>query len=232
MLSRARGKKSLCLFILCVGCLAPEGGGALRVLGSAPGEGEALAADAPARVYFDGHLDPTLSAWDAVTLKSGDLSLSVTARYDPIDDALLIWRPQGWRPGLGYTITLNAARIISWDGRPLEADFTLNLRATPAAAAPPPAGPSHAQVIEARCGCHALDVAPRLTVEALAHQPSLSMPGLELIAPGRPQRSALLLRTLPGWSPRGPMPPAAPLSEAEARALSDWIEALALDGAL
>ena len=89
-----------------------------------------------------------------------------------------------------------------------------------------------AAVWAGRCGCHGEAsegrVPPALTEAALANQPSARFPGLALVQPGQPLRSALvrkLLHDYPGL--RGePMPPSGPLDDDALRRVIGWIEGL------
>jgi hypothetical protein len=91
------------------------------------------------------------------------------------------------------------------------------------------------RLVAARCQrCHGpddpeagLDLSPARLARATVNVPSRTQPGLLLVDPGRPERSALYLKTLPvtegGY--RGPRMPmhAPPLDAAEQEALRGWI---------
>ena len=91
------------------------------------------------------------------------------------------------------------------------------------------------RLVEARClGCHGpdepeagLDLIPARLARSTVNVPSQTQPGLRLVDPGRPGRSALFLKTLPAAEGgyRGPRMPmrAAPLDAAELAVLRDWI---------
>jgi hypothetical protein len=91
------------------------------------------------------------------------------------------------------------------------------------------------RLVEARClGCHGpdepeagLDLTPERLARATVNVPSHTQPGLRLVDPGRPDRSALYLKTLPATEGhyRGPRMPmrAAPLDAAETAVLKNWI---------
>lgn len=208
----------------------------LEVVGSSPRAGGTLPADRPIRIFFDGYLTPGTDWSRLARLTSADLEVSARVTYDPVARALVVVPQLDLRPGLAYTVTVAGEGLRSVDGREVEEEeFQVGFVAGP----PSPGRPSRrevdfateiAPVFAERCGCHGPepDVYPPLTPEALIDQPSQRQPERTLVVPGDALRSYLVQRLLdeyPGVHGL-PMPPDAPLREAELRRVVSWVEGL------
>lgn len=218
-------------------CLDPIARRPLRVVDSVPRAGGDHPSGDPIRVIFDGYLDPSINLDRAAVLASGDIVAAADVGYDPSGPALVIVPQLDLRADLAYQVTLDPARVVGLDGRTLEAPLTIGFtaRSTPTTPPPDPVIFSRdlAPIFESRCGCHGPEplAFPPLTPRALVGVASPSDPTMDLVAPGDPLRSVLLLKVLPdypqifglGMPAEGP-----PLDGATLRKLVSWIQAGAI----
>jgi hypothetical protein len=223
------------------GCLVDEPRvDPLEVVESVPADGEAFPAGAPILVRFDRYLDPRSVDGAAASLSSSDVSVGVVVGYSPVDRAIVLEPLLDLRPGLGYRVEVSADRVRAWDGGALEADFGLDFVAEPAGAARPTVprvdfDTEIAPVFSARCGCHGPSPPagttrawPTLTEGGLVGVESQGLPGVDLVEPGAPMASVLVLRLLPdhpgGLGPA--KPPEGPLPDGTLRTIVSWVQEL------
>jgi len=224
------------------GCTAGADAPSLTVVASEPGPGGEHAANRPIRLEFDRYLYPVFALAGAdgegIRLASGEVAVPLDARYDVVGRALELTPRDALSPGIAYRLQVAPGAVIGLDGETLGVSFEVGFWAglpAPTVDTPQPALDFERDVASSwvgRCGCHgdaaAGRVPPALTEAALVGQPSGRFPGLALVQPGQPLRSALvrkLLHDYPGL--RGePMPPSGPLDDDAVRRVVAWIEGL------
>ena len=225
-----------------LGCTAGADAPSLTVVASEPGPGGEHAANRPLRLEFDRHLYPVFvlagAEGEGIRLFSGEVGVPLDARYDLVGRALELTPREALSPGVAYRLEVAPGGVVGLDGETLDAPLAVGFWAglpAPMVDTPQPALDFErdvAAVWAGRCGCHGESsegrVPPALTEAALVGQPSARFPGLALVQPGQPLRSALvrkLLRDYPGL--RGePMPPSGPLDDDAVRRVVAWIEGL------
>jgi len=216
----------------------------LAVVASRPAQGAEHPSNQLLRLQFDRYLVPVFELagreGEGVRLASGDITVPLDARYDVVGRTLELVPREALSPGVAYRLEVSPGAVFGLEGETLEAPFSVGFWAglpVPMPSVEAPARPLDferdvASAWVGRCGCHG-DAAegrvpPALTEAALIGQPSERFPGLTLVQPGQPLRSALvrkLLRDYPGL--RGdPMPPSGPLDDDAVRRVVDWIEGL------
>jgi hypothetical protein len=221
----------------CAWTLTPD---ALGVVDSVPSDGETHPGDLPLEVRFDRYLYPVFATTGepgrGIRLYSGEIELSVRSAYDPVGRALVVAPVEELLGGVGYRLEIAPEAVFGLDGSTLATDFGVSFLAGRPVARPPAPHPDFerdvAPIFAQRCSCHGEAaegrVAPALTIEGLVGQPSQRLPGLELVTPGAPLRSALIRKVLPDYPgvPGEPMPPSGPLDEDALRLLVSWVEGL------
>lgn len=223
------------------GCLVDEPDVApLEVVESVPADGAGFPGGAPILVRFDRYLDPRTVGSAAASLSSSDVPVGVSVGYSPVDRAIVLEPLLDLRPGLGYRVEVPADRVRAWDGGALEADFAFDFVAEPAGAARPTVprvdfDTEIAPVFSARCGCHGptpppgtVRAWPPLDEGGLVGVESRALPGVDLVEPGAPMASVLVLRLLPdhpgGLGPA--KPPDGPLPDGTLRTIVSWVQEL------
>lgn len=208
-LSTNRSKQSarfccaLAVYVIVSGCGEEMPSSAPLVVTTSPGRGDSWAADRVLRIVFDRYLDASSINPAAVRLHSGEVNVSVAVGYDPVDRALVVEPRVPLRPGLGYTLTVEAGAVAALGGDALAEPVEVDLRAGPAVGvvAPEPVvfARDVAPVFAGRCGCHgpAPAVFPALAPESLVGVASARRPDEWLVVPGAPLESELVRRILP-----------------------------------
>lgn len=191
-----------------------------------PADGEQWPADRPLTVGFDAWLDPDTVRDDVVVLSSGEQAVPLWVEYDPVGRAVVAHAFGGLSPGLGYTLTVDSARLAALGGDAGRQVVSVGFRAGPAEGFAPPPTPSDAEMADLfaeRCGCHGPEPAafPALTRQAMLGVPSRRRPEVLLVDPGRPLESELVLRVLDGYP--GVRGMAKSLSDEERRRIVRWV---------
>lgn len=235
-LSTNRNKQSarfccaLAVYVFVSGCGEEMPSSAPRVVSTAPGSGDSWAADRSLRIVFDRYLDASSINPAGIRLQSGAVNVSFVAGHDPVERALVVQPVVPLRPGLGYTLTVDAGAVASLGGDALEEAVVVALRAGPVegvrVAAPVEFARDVAPVFAARCGCHgpAPAVFPALWPAALVGEPSARRPGAWLVVPGAPLESELVRRILPDYPGTRGMEKV--LTDAERRLIVRWVAEL------
>jgi hypothetical protein len=203
------------------------------------------------RIGVSDHLDDWTVSSSAFKLHSGPLSYWLMAYYDPVGRRAVVWPSATIREG-AYWVVEAREGITGRDGGPLAAGkvtgFTTGAEKgddTPFEALEYEA--DIRPIFTARCSsCHggngplaglALDTADGVVETALG-VPSAGDVAMDRVVPGRPGRSFLIYKIIDDDTgsidrmPRsfGGDESAAPLSQAEQQAISDWIAAGAAIG--
>lgn len=194
-----------------------------------PAPGEVWPADRPLTVIYGSWLDPRTVRDGVATLSSGELETAVGVAYDPVGPAVMVYPLTALRPGLGYTLTLDGARLTALGGDVGGATVTVGFRAGPVEGWSPPPAPSDGEMADLfarRCGCHgpAPAASPALTREAMVGVPARRRPDRLLVEPGRPLDSELVLRVLPDHP--GVRGMEKTLTDDERRQIIRWVEHL------
>jgi len=228
---------------------APDGPAVLYV---EPEDGASNVAINPViRVGVSDHLDDWTVSGGAFKLYSGSLSYWLMAYYDPVARRAVVWPSSKLRDDALWVFEARDG-ITGRDGGPIAAGRIVGFTtgAETGDDMPFPAleyVPDIAPVFGSRCAsCHggagpvaglALDSADGLIETALG-APSDGDAALARVVPGRPGRSFLIYKIIDDETVSGDrMPrsfdedePAAPLSQAEQQAISDWIAGGAVIG--
>lgn len=235
-LSTNRSKQSarfccaLAVYVIVSGCGEEMPSAAPHVVSTSPGRGDSWAADRVLRIVFDRYLDASSINPAAIRLHSGEVNVSFAVGYDPVDRALEVAPLLPLRPGLGYTLSVEAGAVAALGGDALAEPVEVELRAGPVAGVEAP-GPVDfardvAPVFAARCGCHgpAPAVFPALWPEALSGVASARRPGAWLVVPGAPLESELVRRVLPDYPGTRGMEKV--LTDEERRLIVRWVAGL------
>lgn len=195
------------------------------------------------RLGTSDHLDDDTVFGGAFRLTSGPLSYWLMAFYDPAGRRVVVWPSATLREGATWVLEVREGFMTGLDGGPLAAGRVTSFTTGGAKGDDVPfedLGYEDVRPIFAsRCtSCHggggpvaglALDTADGIaeTALAVASQGDASM---DRVVPGRPGGSHLVYRIIEDDLPWNRMPrsfdgtePAAPLSPAEQRTISDWI---------
>jgi hypothetical protein len=232
----------LAAFFGVTACTSGADAPTLAVVATQPPASGEHAANRPIRLEFDRYLYPVFAQTGAegegIRLVSGDIDVPLEARYDVVGRALELAPREALSPGVGYRLDVAPGAVFGLGGETLAEPISLGFWAgLPELTMGEPQTPLDferdvAVVWAGRCGCHGPAeegrVPPALTEDALVGQPSVRFPGLALVQPGQPLRSALVRKLLPDYPGlRGEaMPPSGPLEDAALRRVLAWIEGL------
>ena len=232
--ARFYGALLLCM-ALC-GCGEEVPSNAPQVVRTAPLSGDSWAADRLLRITFDRYLDASSINPAIIRLQSGGVSFAVVAGYDPVDRALVVRPLLPLRPGLGYSLTVEAGAVAAVGGGALEEAVGVEWRAGPAVGGESAADGLEAAAVDfdrdvapifaGRCGCHGPEagVFPALEPGSLVGEPSARVAGAVLVAAGAPLQSELVRRILPDYPGVRGMEKV--LSDAERRVIVRWVAGL------
>lgn len=235
---RARGALLLCLFAPLAACTQRTGNAAYPAAAAGPlhvtvttdpppGDDGMVARNARILVQLDDYPDPDGVYYGALELLSGGAAFDIELDVDFVGRAIVLTPRSLLAPGAQYEVFV-AAGLPALDGRTLQADVALPIRAgldvaARPAPAPPPTWNADVRPVLATCApfCHSpvgasgrartptrsLDLTgdPLDPVFGLVGVPALGELGtaapLLRVAPGDPARSALL-RKLIGGNPQ------------------------------
>lgn len=192
-----------------------------------PEEGQTLSADKAIRVQFDQYLELDSVINSGATLVSGEATAAIRLSYDPVDRALLATPTRNLRVGLGYRFAIPADDMQGLNGSQLRTPFELNFRATELEEAVRGTIDFESDVMpifQKTCGCHGPEprIFPDLSdVNAMLDRPSVRQPEFELLKPGRPLESYLVLRLLGAYP--GIWGESKDISDSDARIIIQWV---------
>jgi hypothetical protein len=236
------------LATLAVGCAPDRPVAPMVVFHTDPAPDGVLAANAPARLRLSHHLAADVVLAGRARLYTGppedEREVAVVTGYDPVDRAVVVIPRLDLLVGQTYHLQLVADGLVSAEGRPLEADLSLDFVAgSPVAPAQGPGGFMGGErgrplalfadvepLFAGRCGCHGDGSAsPPLTPAGLLGRASARSADRPLVVPGEPRASLLVHKILADHPlrPGAPMPLGGPpLSATEQRLVVAWVEDL------